>query len=180
MRNSIKKFIVYLVVYLLISISYFIYCYLRDGVLNVDYMMLSIFIIVVYSIMYYLFNKFGGNNWTNPNWTKSLRDGLCKLSHSVFCFLYQKQWKASPDSSIVKLPHQTIKQEHPSHCLWKEYHSSAWLASGFMTQMHLLMKQHTWFTTDFIWRIHYVWKIYRTAWRSRKNPQPQRSFHSLL
>lgn len=44
MRNSIKKFIVYLVVYLLISISYFIYCYLRDGVLNVDYMMLSIFI----------------------------------------------------------------------------------------------------------------------------------------
>ena len=62
MRNSIKKFIVYLVVYLLISISYFIYCYLRDAVLNVDYMMLSIFIIVVYSIMYYLFNKFGGNN----------------------------------------------------------------------------------------------------------------------
>lgn len=62
MRNSIKKFIVYLVVYLLISISYFIYCYLRDGVLNVDYMMLSIFIIVVYSIMYHLFNKFGGNN----------------------------------------------------------------------------------------------------------------------
>ena len=69
---------------------------------------------------------------TNPDWTKSLRDGLCKLSHSVFCFLYQKQWKVSPDSSIVKLPHQTIKQE-PSHCLWKEYHPSAWLASDFMT-----------------------------------------------
>ena len=62
MRNSIKKFIVYLIVYLLISISYLIYCYLRDGVLNVDYIMLSIFIIVVYSIMYYLLNKFGGNN----------------------------------------------------------------------------------------------------------------------
>lgn len=61
MRNSIKKFIVYLIVYLLISISFLIYCYLRDGVLNVDYIKLSIFIIVIYSIMYYLFNKFGKN-----------------------------------------------------------------------------------------------------------------------
>lgn len=62
MRNNIKKFIMYLIVYLTISISYLIYCYLRDGVLNVDYIILSIFIIVVYSIMYYLFNKFGEKN----------------------------------------------------------------------------------------------------------------------
>ena len=62
MRSSIKKFIVYLIVYLLISISYLIYCYLRDGVLNMYYIILSIFIIVVYSIMYYLFNNFGGKN----------------------------------------------------------------------------------------------------------------------
>ena len=62
MRNSIKKYIVYLILFLLISIIYLTYCYLKDSVLNVDYIILSIFIIVVYSIMYYLFNKFGGNN----------------------------------------------------------------------------------------------------------------------
>ena len=53
MRNSIKKYIVHLIVFLLISIIYLIYCYLKDSVLNVDYIILSIFIIVVYSIMYY-------------------------------------------------------------------------------------------------------------------------------
>lgn len=53
MRNSMKKYIVYLITYLIISISYLIYCYLREGVLNMDYIRLSIFIIVVYSIMYY-------------------------------------------------------------------------------------------------------------------------------
>ena len=53
MRNSIKKYIVYLILFLLISIIYLTYCYLKDSVLNVDYIILSIFIIVVYSIMYY-------------------------------------------------------------------------------------------------------------------------------
>ena len=52
MRSSIKKYIVYLILFLLISIIYLIYCYLKDSVLNVDYIILSIFI-VVYSIMYY-------------------------------------------------------------------------------------------------------------------------------
>ena len=62
MRSSMKKYIVYLITYLIISISYLIYCYLREGVLNMDYISLSIFIIVVYSIMYYLLNKFGGKS----------------------------------------------------------------------------------------------------------------------
>ena len=44
MRNSIKKFIVYLIVYLLISISFLIYCYLRDGVLNVDYIVFDLIV----------------------------------------------------------------------------------------------------------------------------------------
>ena len=57
MRNSIKKYIIYLIVFLLISIIYLIHCYLRDSVLNVDYIILSIFIIVVYSIMTVLFQK---------------------------------------------------------------------------------------------------------------------------
>lgn len=62
MKNSIKKYIAYLITYLIISISYLIYCYLKEGGVNMDYIRLSIFIIVVYSIMYYLFNKFGGKS----------------------------------------------------------------------------------------------------------------------
>lgn len=58
MRNGIKKYIVYLIVYLIISIFYLLYCYVRDSALNLDYIILSIFVIAGYSIMYYLFGKF--------------------------------------------------------------------------------------------------------------------------
>ncbi len=59
MRNSIKKFITYLAVYLLISIGYLVYCYIRDGMLNWDYIVLAVFCTIVYSVTYYLLDKFG-------------------------------------------------------------------------------------------------------------------------
>ena len=59
MRNNIKKYIVYLIVYLVISMGYLFYCYARDGVLNLDYILISIFSMVVYSIVYFLLCKFG-------------------------------------------------------------------------------------------------------------------------
>lgn len=62
MRNSIKKYFVYLITYLIISIGYLIYYYLREGVLNMDYIRLSIFTLVIYSITYYLLNKFVGKS----------------------------------------------------------------------------------------------------------------------
>ena len=40
-----------------------------------------------------------------------------KAVAQFFIFYIKKQWKPSPTSSIVKLRHQTIKQDRHSHCL---------------------------------------------------------------
>ena len=92
---------------------------------------------------------------TNMNWTKSLRDGLPRLWHSDFLLSITKS-SGKQVLKVVLLSHhnETIKQDRPSRCLWKEYHPSAWLASGFTTQMHLRVKQcfdYYWFyIEDFI------------------------------
>ena len=57
----------------------------------------------------------------------------CQSYGAVFLYtLIKKQWKPSPTSSIVKSPQPTIKQDRHPHCLWKEYHWAAFLASSFI------------------------------------------------
>ena len=82
---------------------------------------------------------------TNSDWTKSLRDGLPRLWHSDFLFSVTKS-SGKQVLKVVLLNHHkiTIKQDRPLHCLWKEYHPSTWLASGFMTPMPLRIKQCFW------------------------------------
>ena len=41
----------------------------------------------------------------------------CQGCDAVFLFLNKKQWKPSPNSSIVKSPQPTIKQDRHYHCL---------------------------------------------------------------
>ena len=111
------------------------------------------------------------------NWTKSLRDGLPRLWHSDFLFPITKSG-GKQVLKVVLLSHhnKTIKQDRPFHCLWKEYHPSAWLASGFMTQMHLRVKQcfdYYWFyMEDFIMYEKYL-EQFLTFWnikvKIRKN-----------
>lgn len=66
MRNNIKKYIVYIIVYLVISVAYLVYCYVRDGTLNLDYISVSVLSMVVYSIAYFLLCKFGESDWVIP------------------------------------------------------------------------------------------------------------------
>ena len=59
MRNSIKKYFTFLFVYLIISAGYLIYYYVRNDAFNMEYLSISIFIIIVYTVVYLLIYKFG-------------------------------------------------------------------------------------------------------------------------
>ena len=52
MRNSIKKYFTFLFVYLIISAGYLIYYYVRNDAFNLEYLSISIFIIIVYTVVY--------------------------------------------------------------------------------------------------------------------------------
>jgi len=58
MRNSIKKYFTFLFVYLIISAGYLIYYYVRNDAFNMEYLSISIFIIIVYTVVYLLIYKF--------------------------------------------------------------------------------------------------------------------------
>lgn len=58
MRNSIKKYFTFLLVYLIISAGYLIYYYVRNDAFNMEYLSISIFIITVYTVVYLLIYKF--------------------------------------------------------------------------------------------------------------------------
>lgn len=58
MRNSIKKYFTFLFVYLIISAGYLIYYYIRNDAFNLEYLSISIFIIIVYTVVYLLIYKF--------------------------------------------------------------------------------------------------------------------------
>ena len=58
MRNSIKKYFTFLLVYLIISAVYLIYYYVRNDAFNMEYLSISIFIIIVYTVVYLLIYKF--------------------------------------------------------------------------------------------------------------------------
>ena len=58
MRNSIKKYFTFLFVYLIISAGYLIYYYVRNDAFNMEYLSISIFIIIVYTLVYLLIYKF--------------------------------------------------------------------------------------------------------------------------
>ena len=78
----------------------------------------------------------------------------CQGYGAVFLYtLIKKQWKPSPTSSIVKSPQPTIKQARHPHCLWKEYHWAAFLASSFIMLMLLHVSSVYTFTIYFTWRI---------------------------
>ena len=78
----------------------------------------------------------------------------CQGYGAVFLYtLIKKQWEPNPTSSIVKSPQPTIKQDRHPHCLWKEYHWAAFLASSFIMLMLLHVSSVYTFTICFTWRI---------------------------
>ena len=46
-------------IYFTLGSGYLVYCYVRDGTLNMDYLSISIFTMLVYSVVYFLLCKFG-------------------------------------------------------------------------------------------------------------------------
>ena len=58
MQNNIKKYFTFLLVYLIISAGYLIYYYIRNDAFNLEYLSISIFIIIVYTVVYLLIYKF--------------------------------------------------------------------------------------------------------------------------
>ena len=52
MQNNIKKYFTFLLVYLIISAGYLIYYYIRNDAFNLEYLSISIFIIIVYTVVY--------------------------------------------------------------------------------------------------------------------------------
>ena len=58
MRNSIKKYFTFLLVYLIISAGYLIYYYVRNDAFSMEYLSISIFIITAYTVVHLLIYKF--------------------------------------------------------------------------------------------------------------------------
>ena len=124
-----------------------------------------------------------GHEWfllspSNLKWTKSLRDGLPRLWHSDFSFLCKNSGKQVLKVVLLSHHNETIKQDRPSHCLWKEYHYLP-----FMTSEKFLTRYHFWSGPGFYYYIQdivYLAKTFEIATGIFATDQKDFSWNSVV
>lgn len=58
MKTGLKNWLIYTVIYLAMSFVFLIYEFIKKGIINWDYIGISGFSFIVYTVIYVLFTKF--------------------------------------------------------------------------------------------------------------------------